>query len=175
MVQQPTGGDFPFPDGDLWALGVFLLATELGILIENMLASWPSAPSQSTLSEPPSPVWFCGHNCKGRRRSMEWFPRLPVQGLLLLSHFSHVGRTLCDPIDGSPAGSPIPGILQARTLEWVAISFSNASKWKVKVKLLSRVRPSAIHGLQPSRLLCPWDFPGKSTGVGCHCLLQSKG
>ena len=48
--------------------------------------------------------------------------------------------TLCDPIDGSPPGSPAPGILQARTLEWVAISFSNAWKGKVKVKSLSRVR-----------------------------------
>ena len=47
---------------------------------------------------------------------------------------------LCDPIDGSPPGSPIPGILQARTLEWVSISFSNAWKWKVKVKSLSRVQ-----------------------------------
>ena len=47
--------------------------------------------------------------------------------------------TLWDPTDGSPPGSPIPGILQARTLEWVAISFSNAWKWKVKVKSLSRV------------------------------------
>ena len=48
--------------------------------------------------------------------------------------------TLCDPRDGSPPGSPVPGILQARTLEWVAISFSNAWKWKVKVKSLSRVQ-----------------------------------
>ena len=48
--------------------------------------------------------------------------------------------TLCDPIDGSPPGSPVPGILQATTLEWVAISFSNAWKWKVKVKSLSHVR-----------------------------------
>ena len=47
--------------------------------------------------------------------------------------------TLCDPIDGSPPGSPVPGILQARTLEWVAISFSNAGNWKVKGKSLSRV------------------------------------
>ena len=47
--------------------------------------------------------------------------------------------TLCDPIDGSPPGSPVPGILQARTLEWVAISFSNACKWKVKVKSLNHV------------------------------------
>ena len=48
--------------------------------------------------------------------------------------------TLCDPINVSPPGSPAPGILQARTLEWVAISFSNAWKWKVKVKSLSHVR-----------------------------------
>ena len=48
--------------------------------------------------------------------------------------------TLCDSIDGSPPGFPVPGILQARTLEWVAISFSNAWKWKAKVKLLSCVR-----------------------------------
>ena len=51
--------------------------------------------------------------------------------------------TLCDPIDGSPPGSPVPGILQARTPEWAAISFSSAWKWKVKVKSLSQVRPSA--------------------------------
>ena len=48
--------------------------------------------------------------------------------------------TLCDPRDSSPPGSPVPGILQARTLEWVAISFSNAWKWKVKVKSLSHVQ-----------------------------------
>ena len=137
--------------------------------------------------------------------------------------------TLCDPTDGSPPGSTIPGILQARTLEWNAISFSNAWKWKVKEKLLysllllSRIShvqlcattqtaahqaplylgfsrqehwsglpfPSPMHesekwkwsrsvvsnssrpyGLQFTRLLRPWGFPGKSTGVGCHCLLQ---
>ena len=63
--------------------------------------------------------------------------------------------TLCDPIDGSPTGSPVPGILQARTLEWVAISFSNACKWKVKGKSLSRVRLfvtpwTAAHRAPPS-------------------------
>ena len=51
--------------------------------------------------------------------------------------------TLCDPIDRSPPDSPVPGILQARTLEWVAISFSNAWKWKVKVKSLSHAQTSA--------------------------------
>ena len=81
--------------------------------------------------------------------------------------------TLCDPIDSSPPGSPVPGILQARTLEWVAISFSTAWKWKVKVKSLSLFDPQWPHGLQPTRLLRLWDFPGKSTGVGCHCLLRA--
>ena len=70
--------------------------------------------------------------------------------------------TLCDPIDGSPPGSAVPGILQARTLEWVAISFSNARKWNVKVKLLSRVwlsttpwtaalQSSSVHGVFQAR------------------------
>ena len=73
--------------------------------------------------------------------------------LLLLSRFSRV--RLCAPIDGSPPGSPVPGILQARTLEWDAISFSNAWKWKVKVKLLSCVRLlatpwTAAHQAPPS-------------------------
>ena len=63
--------------------------------------------------------------------------------------------TLCDPTDGSPPGSPVPGILQARTLEWVASSFSNAWKWKNKVKLLSHVRLlatpwTAAHQAPPS-------------------------
>ena len=72
--------------------------------------------------------------------------------------------TLCDPIDGSPQDSAVSGILQARTLEWVAISFSNAWKWKVKGKSLSRVRPSVtpwtsafqappIHGIFQARVL----------------------
>ena len=79
--------------------------------------------------------------------------------------------SLCDPIDGSSPGSPIPGILQARTLEWVAISLSNAWKWKVKVKSLSRVQLFATPWTTAYQAPPPWDFPGKSTGVGCHCLL----
>ena len=89
--------------------------------------------------------------------------------LLLLSHFSHVW--LCDSIDSSPPGSPVPGILQARTVEWVAISFSSAWKWKWSRSIVSD--SSRPHGLQPTRLLHPWDFPVKSTGVGCHRLLRS--
>ena len=91
--------------------------------------------------------------------------------------------TLCDPIDGSPPGSPIPRILQARTLEWVAISFSNESKWKVKVKSLSRVwllatpwtaayqappsmgfsRQEYWSGVPLSSPTCVWD--------GCNCVV----
>ena len=80
--------------------------------------------------------------------------------------------TLWDPIDSSPPGSAVPGILQARTLEGVAISFSNAWKWKVKVKSLSRVWLAAIpwtaaYQAPPSMGFSRW-------GVGCHCLLQAK-
>ena len=80
--------------------------------------------------------------------------------------------TLFDPIDSSPPGSPIPGILQARTLEWVAISFSNAEKWKVKVKSLSYVRLlatpwTAAHQGPPSM-----GFSRQEYWSGCHCLLQ---
>ena len=80
--------------------------------------------------------------------------------------------TLWDPIDGSPPGSPVPGILLARTMEWVAISFSNAWKWKWKWSCSVVSDSSRPHGPQPTRLFRPWDFPGKSTGVGCHCLLR---
>ena len=71
--------------------------------------------------------------------------------------------TLCDPIDSSPPGSTVPGILQARTLEWVAISFSNAWKWKVKVKSLSRVQLSATpwtaaHQAPPSMGFCRQEY-----------------
>ena len=70
------------------------------------------------------------------KRCMKKCSRLPLP-LLLLS--LQPCPTLCDPIDGSPPGSSVPGVLQARILEWVAISFSNAWKWKVKGKSLSRV------------------------------------
>ena len=118
-------------------------------------------------------------------RNWTWSPALPadslpteLQGKLCYAKSLQSRPTLCDPIDGSPPGSPVPGVLQARTLEWVAISFSNAWKWKVKSEKWKWNRsvvsdPQWPHGLQPSRLLRPWDFPGKSTGVGYHCLLHS--
>ena len=87
--------------------------------------------------------------------------------------------TLCDPRDGRPPGPPVPGILQARTLEWVAISFSNAWKWKVKVKSLSRVRlsdpmdcslpGSSAHGIFQARVLLGSNSFQFVTEELCYC------
>ena len=82
-------------------------------------------------------------NSPGQTAWVGSLPFLQMMGMLLLPTAAKSLQsclTLCDPIDGSPPGSPIPGILQARTLKWVAISFSNAWKWKVKVKSLSLAR-----------------------------------
>ena len=98
--------------------------------------------------------------------------------LLLLSHFSRV--RLCNPTDGSPSGSPVPGILPARTLEWVAISFSNAWKWKNKVKSLSRVwllaTPWRAHQAPPSMgfsrqewVAIAFSVPFASFSIICFC------
>ena len=77
--------------------------------------------------------------------------------------------TLCNPIDCSPPGSSVPGILQARTLEWVAISFSNACMQAKSLQLcLTLCDPMDSN---PSRVLCLQDSPSKNTGVGCHFLL----
>ena len=82
--------------------------------------------------------------------------------------------TLCDPIDGSLPGFPVPGILQARTLDGLPFPspMHESEKWKWNRSVVSD--SSQPHGLQPTRLLRPWDFPGKSTGVGCHCLLLAN-
>ena len=82
--------------------------------------------------------------------------------------------TLCNPMDGSPPGSPSLGC--SRQEHWSGSPFpsptheSEKRKWSCSV-MSDSSRP---HGLQPTRLLCPWDFPGKCTGVGCHCLLCRK-
>ena len=84
--------------------------------------------------------------------------------LLLLSCFGCV--QLCDPIDGSPPGSPVPGILQARTLEWVAISFSSAWKWKVKVESESEVAQSCPTPSDPMDCSLP--------GSSAHGIFQAR-
>ena len=82
----------------------------------------------------------------------------------------HSCPTLCDPIDGSQAGSSIPRILQARLLEWVAIAFSNALMHAKSRR--SRLTLCDPPGQLPTRLVCPWDSQGKNTGMGCHFFLQ---
>ena len=82
-----------------------------------------------------------GNNGNSDRLYFSWAPKsLQVETAAAAAKSRQSCPTLCDPIDSSQPGSPVPGILQARTLEWVVISFSNAWKWKVKVKSLSRVR-----------------------------------
>ena len=78
--------------------------------------------------------------------------------------------TLCDPTDGSPPGSPVPGILQARTLEWAAISFSNAWKWKVKVKSCPTLSNPMDCSPPGSSIL--GIFQAKVLEWGCYCLLR---
>ena len=113
---------------------------------ESTLCIHISFPSWTSLPPPPTYPTPLGHH-----RALSWAPCAIQQ--LPTSYFTHgqtaaaaaaakslqLCPTLCNPIDGSPPGSPVPGLLQARTLEWVAISFSNAWKWKAKVKLLSGV------------------------------------
>ena len=115
-----------------------------------------------------------------------WFDLLAVQGSLksLLQHpialHLHIQAcvkslqscpTLCGHIDGSPPGSPV-----SRQEHWSGLPFPSpmheSEKWKWNCSVLSD--PQRPHGLQPSRLLRPWDFPGKSTAVGCHCLLRYR-
>jgi len=93
-----------------------------------------------------------------KRLMYKWYKELIAAAALI--RFNRV--QLCDPRDGSPPGSPVPGILQARTLEWVAVSFSNAWKCKVKVKSLSHVR------LFANPMDC--SLPGSST----HEIFQAR-
>ena len=155
----------------------FFLETPSSVFQARVLTSLPSSSwSRSSCSVGIS-IW----------RSPAYLPlSLHVQKHMVLLHASTLAYiliyaaaaksfqscpTLCDPIDGSPPGSPVPGILQARTLECVAFPspVRESEKWKSSSSVVSDcLRP---HGLQPTRLLRPWDFPGKSTGVGGHCLL----
>ena len=133
---------------------------------ESVEWRWPPSPKQASIIQPMIPTSAGEHypihpiEQKSRVRAhfalFAWtetsiFPSLRYLhswlsgfglklGCIALAKSLQSCPTLCDPIDGSPPDSPVPGILQARTLEWVAISFSNAWKWKVKMKSLSRVQ-----------------------------------
>ena len=131
----------------------------MGFLRQDYWSGLPF-PFPGDLSEPgiksASPTW-------------QTYP-LPLLLLLLLSHLSHV--QLCDPKKGSPPGSPSLGLSSQE--HWSGLPFpspmheSEKRKWSHSV-VSNSSRP---HGLHPTRLLHPWDFPGKSTRVGCHCLLH---
>ena len=93
--------------------------------------------------------------------------------LLLLTHFNRV-QLCATPYRAAHQAPPSLGF--SRQEHWSGLPFPSAvhesEKWKWSRSVVSdSQRP---HGLQPTRLLCPWDFPGKSTGVGCHCLLQQS-
>ena len=125
--------------------------------------------------------WVTTSFCRGSYQHRGWTPISRVAGRRFNLWIAAAAAKslqscpiLCDPKDSSPAGSPVPGILQARTLEWVAISFSNAWKWKVKVKLLSRARLlatpwTAAHQAPPSM-----GFSRPEDWSGCHCLLRTS-
>ena len=105
-------------------------------MIQQMLAIWCLVPLPFV-----KPAWTSGSSWFMYCSSVAW----RILSITLLACAAAAKpiqscATLCNTIDGSPPGSPVPGIFQARTLEWVAISFSNAWKWKVKVKSLSRVQ-----------------------------------
>ena len=106
-------------------------------------------PLQYSLLEYPMDGGAWQATVHGVAKSRTWLSNFTFTLNISLSYWSATAKslqscpTLCDPIDSSPTGSPVPGILQARTLQRVAISFSNAWKWKVKVKSLSRVQPLA--------------------------------
>ena len=90
----------------------------------------------------------------------------PSTDIMLAAKSLQSCLTLCDPIDGSPPGSPGPGMLQARTLEWVAMSFSNAWKWKVKVKSLSHVWLLATPGTAAHQAPPSMGFSGQEYWSG---------
>ena len=100
-----------------------------------------------------------------------WYILVPL--LLLLSRFSHV-QLCATPWTAAYQASPSMGF--SRQEHWSGLTFLSpmheSGKWKWSCSALSN--SLWLHGLQPTRLLCPWDFPGKSTGVGCHCLLPSR-
>ena len=112
--------------------------TVVGLLLLLLLSRfshvWLCVTPQTAAHQAPLSLWFL---------RQEYWGGLPFPSSMHASmHAKSLQScpTLCNPIDSSPPGSPVPGILQARTLEWVAISFSNARKWKVKVKSLSCIR-----------------------------------
>ena len=130
-----------FPNGKDWCMWAQLCLT----LFDPM--DWsPPGSSVHGISQTRILEWVAISSCRGSSQPGDQTHISCIKGrffttepLAAAAKSLQSCPTLCHPIDSSPPGSPVPGILQARTLEWVAISFSNAWKWKVKVKSLSRI------------------------------------
>ena len=111
---------------------------------------------------------LCSWDSPGKNTGVGCHFLLQCRKVKSVSEVTQSCLTLCDPTDGSPPGSSVPGILQARILEWVAISFPNACMHAKSLQSCPTLQP---YGQQPTRRLCPRDSLGKNTGVGCHFLL----
>ena len=118
------------------------------------------------------PTWLrCPWDSPGKNTGVGCHFLLQCMKVKRESQVAQLCPTLCDPIDGSPPGSAVPGILQARTAGMGCHFLLQCMKVKSESEVAQSCQTQRSHGLQPTRLLHPWDFPGKSTGVGCHCLL----
>ena len=137
----------------LWDCGLLCLVAQSCPILCNPMDCNPSGSSVHGILQARILEWVAMPSFRGSSQPRDWIQVSLIAGRFLSiwatreAHFYSAAAkslqscpTLCDPIDGSPPGSPVPGILQARTLEWVALSFSNAWKWKVKAKSLSHVR-----------------------------------
>ena len=113
---------------EIWCSSLWQIIKQTGL----SLSCWQKASNERSKPAPESIYYL---NIIGINLRMKCSRKIAAAAMSL-----QLCPTLCDPIDGSPPGSPIPGILQAKTLEWVTISFSNAWKWKVKVKSLSCIQ-----------------------------------
>ena len=143
-------------------------------MIQRMLAIWSLVPLPFL-----KPAWPSGSSWFTYCWSLAWRTlsiTLLACGAAAAAKSLQSCPTLCDPIEGSPSASPVPGILQARTLEWVAISFSNAWKWKAKVKLLCHVRflliPwTAAHQAPPSMRFSRQEYWSGMPSDECNCVV----
>ena len=152
---------------------IFLATMQLSLLLWWQPTNYPGAYFRKGQRFPKEDLfclfetWLLQQQAQSLQCTREW-NILHLQMIKLFSYLKLAAakslqscRTLCDPVDGSPPGSSIPGILQARTLEWVAISFSNAWKWKWSHSVVSdSSRPhgcslpgSSVHGIFQARVL----------------------
>ena len=123
---------------------------------------WDNLSGADSIYIPALPCWMSSASCACMLSRSAAVAAKSLQSCL----------TLCDPIDGSPPGSSVLGF--SRQEHWSGLPFPSpmheSEKWKCSCSVVSH--SWWPHGLQPTRPLHPWDFPCKSTGVGCHCLLR---